>query len=307
MRSERVIIGTRGSTLALRQAKIVVSLLQEQEPNVEYRVEVVSTRGDRIQDRPISMLGDKGVFVRPLEQALLSGRVDIAVHSLKDVPSDVETTGLVLAAFPQRADPRDVLVSRFNTSFLDLPGGARLGTGSIRRRAQLQELRPDVQILSIRGNVDTRLRKLEQGEYDAVVLAAAGLSRLGLLARVSEYFSVDAVVPDAGQGILALQTRDTGGVRDLAASIDNLDVRAAAIAERAVLRALNADCHSPVGAYAATDGAALRLQGFAADDSGQSLHRVSEVGSVEAAEEIGVRAGLGLLRLLSGAGPYTEK
>lgn len=263
-----LVLGTRGSALALRQTELVAGLLRAANPEIQVRIDVLSTRGDRIQDRPISALGDKGVFVRPLQEALLAGAVDIAVHSLKDIPADVEVHGLTLAAFPLRADARDALVSPQYGSLDDLPDSARVGTGSLRRRALLRSLRPDLVVEPVRGNVDTRLRKLDAGEFDALVLAAAGLERLGLGGRIRQRFDPLSFVPDAGQGTIGVETRTEGPGLEAASGIDDRDLRRTALSERAVIRALGAGCQSPVGAYAVHDGVGVHLTAFAAETDG---------------------------------------
>lgn len=268
-------IGTRGSALALWQARFAAGALTALAPEIRPELVTFRTQGDVVQDRPISQFADKGAFVRTLENALLSREIDLAVHSLKDVPSDVEVPGLALVAFPQRADPRDALVSS-GPGLLELPAGARIGTSSIRRRVQILALRPDLTVLDIRGNVDTRLRKLDEGEYDAVVLAAAGLIRLGLADRITEYLAPDRFMPDAGQGILAVQGREGDPVSRLAAGINLPDVELQARVERAVVREMGATCHSPVGALLSLEPGCPRLAAMAASEDGASIWRVEE-------------------------------
>jgi hydroxymethylbilane synthase len=287
----RLVLGSRGSALALRQTEIVAEALRARQPDIEIRVRTVETEGDRVQDRPISQLGDKGVFVRAVEAALLAGTIDLAVHSLKDVPADISVPGLHLAAFIAREDPRDCLISREGLELAALPPDSRIGTSSLRRRMQLQALRPDLMAVPIRGNVDTRLRKLRGGEYDAIILAAAGLHRLGLADVVTEYLPVDRFTPDAGQGIIAVQARDRDSAGAPAAAIDEPASRAAATAERAVVRALNADCRSPVGAYAQIEGERMLLRGMAADEDGGRLRQSSVEGPLAAAEALGAELG----------------
>src|SRR5947209_5412887 len=288
---DRIVLGSRGSALALRQTEIVAASLRAHHPHLEIAMLTVETEGDRIQDRPISQFGDKGVFVRTVESALLEGRIDLAVHSLKDVPADVSVPGLALAAFSAREDPRDCLIAREGRSLQDLPAGARIGTSSLRRRVQLQALRPDLVLAPIRGNVDTRLRKLRDGEHDAIILAAAGLHRLGLHDVITEYLPVDRFTPDAGQGIIAVQARDRDTIGELAAAVDDSRSRVAAVAERAAVRALDADCRSPVGAYAEIEGERLVLHGMAADEDGERLRRAQVHGSVTEAEDLGSALG----------------
>lgn len=296
----RARLGTRGSALARRQTDLVVERLRAGYPDVEFTVEIVQTEGDRVRDRPISAIGDKGVFVRAIEHRLVYGAIDLAVHSLKDVPADSQTPGLVLAAFSPREDPRDVLVSRSGERLRELPSGARIGTSSLRRRVQLRALRADLAASDIRGNVDTRLRKVRVGEYDAVILAAAGLLRLGLGHLITEYLPVEDFVPDAGQGIMAVQARAGDPASLLARSIDDDVSRAAARAERAVVLALGAGCHSPVGAYAQVEGGQMILRGMAADEEGRRLHRAVESGPAADAETLGITVARRLQALLAG-------
>jgi hydroxymethylbilane synthase len=257
-----------------------------------------------VQDRPISQLGDKGVFVRALERALLAGEVDLAVHSLKDVPGDDTTAGLELVAFSTREDARDCLISGSGETLDRLPPGAHVGTSSLRRSVQLQEIRPDIVVAPIRGNVDSRLRKLREGKYDAVILAAAGLHRLGLEAAISEYLPVERFVPDAGQGIMAVQAR-AGDQRviALAGAVDNQRSRLAALGERAVVRALDASCRSPVGAFASLDGNTITIHAMAATEPASTarvrVERASARGPGADAEAVGRTLGERLARMLS--------
>lgn len=294
----RIKVGTRGSSLALRQADFMIRLLQDRFPAIAFSLEVVRTEGDRVQDRPISQIGDKGIFVRAIERALTAGSVDLAVHSLKDVPSDVEAPGLCLAAFSPREDPRDVLVSRSGQTVESLPPGARVGTSSVRRKVQLLNLRPDLVAADIRGNVDTRLRKLEAGDYDAILLAAAGLHRLGLAHRITQYLSVERFVPDAGQGILAVQAQVDAQAARLAQAIDDRASHLAALAERSVVQGLGAGCHSPIGAYAMVDAERIRIRAMAANEDGSIVRREQAEGSVEEAEALGRELGARLLEFV---------
>ncbi len=293
-----IALGTRGSKLAMRQTELIANLLREHFPGIDLRTVIVQTEGDRLQDRPLSQFGDKAVFVRAIEHELLNGTVDLAVHSLKDVPADVETPGLMLAAFSARADPRDVLVSRNGNRLADLPPGSRVGTSSLRRRVQLAAMRPDVVAADIRGNVDTRLRKVRDGDYDAIILAAAGLERLGLEQSITEYLTAEAFVPDAGQGIMVVQSRVRDEVAAMAASVDDLDSRHRAVAERAVVRALGAGCRSPVGAYATRDGSMLRIRAVAATADLRRLERIDDSGPFDDPAALGTRVGRLLLEAI---------
>jgi hydroxymethylbilane synthase len=292
-------IGTRGSRLARTQTEMVVQTIRRHVPDLEIATRVISTEGDRVQDIAVSRLGDKGVFVRNIESALLSGEIDLAVHSLKDVPSDQEAPGLKLAAFSAREDPRDAVVSRDGVKLLDLRPGAVVGTSSLRRRAQLRALRPDVHTRDIRGNVDTRLAKMHDGEYDALILAAAGLLRLGLDGMITELLPVELFTPDAGQGILAIQTRREDDLNWITDPIDDHDARLAAVAERACVQALGADCRSPVGVYATLQGGELSVQGMAAQEDGSQLHRDTVQGAPSEALELGHLLGSRLLGALT--------
>lgn len=304
-------VGTRGSALARTQTESITREIRSRFPDLEVSTHLITSEGDRVQDRSISELGDKGVFVRSLERCLLSGEIDLAVHSLKDVPSE-EVPGLELAAFSARADPRDVLISRDSKRLSELEPGAVVGTSSLRRRAQLLARRADLRAQDIRGNVDTRLRKLSDGQYDALILAAAGLVRLGLEAAITEYLSVEAFTPDAGQGILAVQTRNDGQWNEVTQALDDTAARLAAGAERACVRALGADCRSPVGAYAMVQGDVLSIIGVAARDDGSELHRDRVRGPAREALQLGRQLGVRLLSAISSEGigetrSYTER
>lgn len=268
----------------------MLDALRVRRPEQEFVVRVVTTLGDRVADVPLSRFASTGVFVREIDRLLLDGEIDLAVHSLKDVPPD-ETPGTLLAAFPERADPRDVIVSRCNAPLADLPPGARVGTSSTRRLAQLRRYRPDLTFAEdLRGNVDTRLRKLRQGDYDAIVLAAAGLIRLGRGDEITEYLSTSVCLPDAGQGTLVVQCRrDDAAVAGLVAQLDDPLVRAASLAERAVLRAFGGGCKVPVAAYARVEGETLVVEGLVGRTDGSRLARATVSGSVGDPEALGGR------------------
>ncbi|HET8945118.1 MAG TPA: hydroxymethylbilane synthase, partial [Dehalococcoidia bacterium] len=243
------IVGTRGSALALTQTGFVVDALRKAHPAAHFETRTIHTEGDR-SAASLSEIGGRGVFVIEIERALLAREIDIAVHSLKDLPAD-ETEGLAIAAVYEREDPRDVLVSRDGLALDRLPAGAVIGTGSPRRAAQVMAARPDLAIADIRGNVDTRLRKVADGEYDATVLAAAGLRRLGWLDRANQIFETDQMLPAVGQGALAVQTRADDAEAVAAVSVlDHTPTRAAVTAERAFERRLGGGCHAAIAAYA---------------------------------------------------------
>jgi hydroxymethylbilane synthase len=305
-RRKVVRMGTRGSALARRQTDLMREAIERAHPDVEIRVEVIETVGDRVRDQPISKLGDKGVFVRAIEARLLNGSIDLAVHSLKDVPSDVTVPGLSLAAFSPREDPREVVISAEGQTLAELPPGATVGTSSPRRRALLAAVRPDLVPQDIRGNVDTRLRKVREGNYAAIILAAAGLHRLGLAGEITEYLPLEDWLPDAGQGIMTVQGREGDEATTLAQAADCRDSRLAALAERAVARALGADCHSPIGALARIDGETLALKAVAARDDLGGLQLDELAGPLGEAERIGLQVGQRLASLLGKTGVYTE-
>lgn len=261
-RSSVVILGTRASKLALVQTGMVQAALAQAHPGLQVAVEHITTKGDVVQDRPLSAIGDKGLFVAEIEQALRAGRIDLAVHSAKDLPS-LLPADMLLAAFPRRADPRDALVSRAGAGLAALPRGAKIGTTSLRRACQLRALRPDLVVESLRGNVDTRLRKLDEGQYDAIVLAAAGLERLGLGERITEYLDPAVMLPAAAQGALGLEVRaDDRDSAALLAPLDDAATRATVLAERGMLARIGGGCQTPIGAYAQLSGDTLTLAGL---------------------------------------------
>jgi hydroxymethylbilane synthase len=284
-----LVIGSRGSQLALWQAKWIGARLAER--GQETRIEVIRTTGDKITDVPLAKVGTKGLFTKEIEEALLDGRIDLAVHSLKDLPTEVPA-GLSIAAIPQREDARDALVG---ARLSELPAGAKVGTSSLRRAAQLRVVRPDLIIESVRGNLDTRVRKLDEGQYRAIVLAAAGLTRLGWADRIAEILQPEVMCPAVGQGALAIETRTEGAAREICAALDHGATRAAVTAERAVLSSLGGGCQVPIGAYAEVSGGGLRLMGVVIAPDGTLMVRKSDSGAVADADEIGRRVGAALL------------
>ncbi len=286
----RLRIGSRGSQLALWQARRVAELLAGL--GVETEIEIIRTTGDRITDVPLARAGSKGLFTKEIEEALLEGRIDLAVHSLKDLPTELPA-GLVLAAVPERESPFDAMVGR---RLDELAAGARVGTSSLRRAAQLRRLRPDLQIEDIRGNLDTRLRKLDEGQYDAIVLASAGLKRLGWGGRIAELLEPGRMCPAVGQGALGIETRAAPDPAfEICARLDKPTVRAAVEAERALLAALGGGCQVPLGAYAELEGERLRLRAVVADPEGGAVFECVETGSAEQPAELGRRAAEALL------------
>ncbi|HEX9818963.1 MAG TPA: hydroxymethylbilane synthase [Methylomirabilota bacterium] len=277
-------LGTRASTLALAQARSVAAALAGA---TEVEVVPMRTEGDRLAEARLAVVGGKGLFVREIEEALLRGDIDVAVHSLKDLPAE-PPAGLVLAAFPGRDDARDVLVATSPATLQTLPHGARIGTSSPRRRALLLSMRADLAVEPIRGNVDTRLRKLATGGWDAVVLAAAGLRRLGLAPDHASPFDPDVFVPAVGQGIVAVEAR-AGDRATLAllARADDASTRACALAERAYLARLGASCNTPMAAHARLDGGRLRMSAVVASEDGRQVLRATATAPAADAERLG--------------------
>jgi hydroxymethylbilane synthase len=291
-------IGSRGSQLALWQANHISSLLRARGHEVE--IEIIHTTGDKITDVPLGMVGakgglGKGIFTKEIEEALAAGRVDLAVHSLKDLPTELPP-GFEIAAITERQDPRDAFCSRHYSSFHELPQRARVGTSSLRRQAQLKAVRPDLDIHPLRGNVDTRLRKLEQGEYDAIILASAGLKRLGKTELIKQIIPVEIMCPAAGQGALGIEIRvGDAATRAYLAFLNDPAARAATACERALLNSLGGGCQVPIGAFAEIRNGKLHLESIVADPDGSKLLRDSRDGSVEDAEKLGNAAGAALL------------
>lgn len=270
----QITVGTRQSALALTQTSWVCSQLESMRPDLKINVEKIVTKGDRILDVTLSKVGGKGLFVKEIEQALFDGVIDFAVHSMKDMPA-VIPDGLMIAAVPEREDPRDALITRDGRNFSELPKGARVGTSSLRRAAQLKFARPDLEIISLRGNIDTRLRKLEEEGLDAIVLAAAGLARMGWLDRVTQRLSVDICIPAVGQGALAIQCRaDDRELIDLLSEMEHPPTRLAVTAERKLLARLNGGCQVPIGGYAEeSQEGVLLLRGIVGNETGTTLLR----------------------------------
>ena len=287
----RLRIGSRGSQLALWQANHVSGLLRERGHKVE--IEVIKTTGDKITEVALAQVGTKGMFTKEIEEALAEGRVDLAVHSLKDLPTELASS-FTLAAVMKRQDPRDVFLSLRYDRFTDLPQGARVGTSSLRRQAQIKSVRPDLSIFPLRGNVDTRLRKLESGEFDAIILAAAGLNRLGRTERVCEILPAEVMCPAVGQGALGIEARadDAATLKELA-FLDDSATRRATAAERALLRTLGGGCQVPIGAYAEAVDGTLRLSAIVAQPDGSEVLREQQTG--DNPEELGARVGKALL------------
>jgi hydroxymethylbilane synthase len=270
-------IGSRGSQLALWQANHISALLRERGHEVE--IEIIKTTGDKITDVALAKVGTKGMFTKEIEEALAAGRVDLAVHSLKDLPTEVPPD-FEIAAITQRENPRDVLVSKKHASIKELPQRARLGTSSLRRQAQLKALRPDLEIHPLRGNVDTRLRKLEAGDYEAIILAAAGVNRLGLTALVKQIIPAEIMCPAAGQGALGIEIRNGDeGIRQHLSFLDDIAARQTTTAERALLNKLGGGCQVPIGAFAELREKQIHLEGVVAHPDGSLVLRESRDGN----------------------------
>jgi hydroxymethylbilane synthase len=295
-------IGSRGSQLALCQANLISALLRARGHEVE--IEIIHTTGDKITDVPLAQVGakgglGKGIFTKEIEEALAAGRVDLAVHSLKDLPTELPP-GFEIAAITERQDPRDAFCSRLYAKIEDLPRGARLGTSSLRRRAQLKAIRPDLDIHPLRGNVDTRLRKLEQGEYAAIILASAGLKRLGRTELIQQIIPAETMCPAAGQGALGIEIREgDSATRQHLAFLNDAAARATTTCERALLNRLGGGCQVPIGAFAEVRkddrSGKLHLEAIVADPDGLRLLRESRDGDLNHPEQLGNEVGQTLL------------
>lgn len=286
--AERVLrIGTRGSLLALKQSENVQKALEELWPHVRIELQIIKTMGDKILDVPLAKVGGKGLFVKEIEDALLNGSVDLAVHSMKDVPAELPA-GLAIGAIPQREDPRDVLVSHDGKNLFELPEGAKVGTSSLRRAAQLKRLRPDLQIENLRGNLDTRLRKVREGVYHAIVLAAAGLHRMDWQDAITAYLEPEQFLPAIGQGAIGIEIRnDDELLRRLLAPVHHSDSAVAVRAERSLLKQLEGGCQVPIGGYARVAGETVELTGLVCSLDGREVFRRSGRAPREKAESLG--------------------
>jgi len=288
MSNNRIVIATRQSPLALWQAEHVQRRLKEAHPGLEVELLKMTTQGDKILDTPLAKIGGKGLFVKELEQGLLDGRADIAVHSMKDVPVELPD-GLHLPVILDREDPRDAFVSNQYDSFEALPQGAKLGTSSLRRQCQLSALRPDLEVISLRGNVGTRLKKLDDGEYDAIILAAAGLMRLELTERITARIATDTCLPAIGQGAVGIECRsDDPRVNEIINVLNDESTHLRVTAERALNHRLEGGCQVPIGGHAEIDGNKLRLRALVGSPDGSEMVRGEVNGTLAEAEKIGV-------------------
>lgn len=290
-----LIIGTRQSLLALWQSNHIASLLRKQYPDCQVTLKKIVTKGDRILDVPLAQIGGKGLFTKEIETELLDGTVDLAVHSLKDMPT-VLPEGLCLTAITTRANVGDAFVSNKYASFSELPQGAVLGTSSLRRKAQLLAVRPDLKIVDLRGNVDTRLRKLDEGQMDAIILAAAGLERLGHADRIREIIPTTVCLPAVGQGALAIECRsDNKEVRDMLAFLNDLPTKQATDAERAFLGLIEGGCQVPIGVHAEVENDNVKIEAVIASLDGSKVLRNNITGPAANAADIGRKLGQQML------------
>lgn len=293
----RVVVGTRGSELALKQTGIVIQALEQQWPGYRFEVKRIKTTGDKIRDVALAKIGDKGLFTKELEIALLEEKIDLAVHSMKDLPT-LLPEGLVVGAVLAREYPEDALISLSGATLDSLPRGARVGTSSLRRQAQLRHYRPDLRISPVRGNVNTRLNRLKKGDFDAVVLARAGLARLGLQDCVTQLLPYEVCLPAVGQGAIGIEIR--AGDREISrvlSVINDEKSRAEITAERAFMRRLEGGCQVPIGALARAADTELTLAGVVADVDGERLFRAEETGPIAEAEAVGIRLAEKLLAM----------
>ncbi|MBU2560100.1 hydroxymethylbilane synthase [archaeon] len=287
-------IGTRGSKLALTQTEIISRMIKEKFPELSFETKIIKTTGDKILDAPLAKIGGKGLFVKEIDEAVARGDVDFAVHSMKDVPTDL-VDGIEIAASPKREPVNDVLIAREARSMDELPEGAVLGTSSLRRRAQALSTRPDLEVKDLRGNVETRIRKLNEGQYDAIIMAKAGLKRLGLLEHVTEDLPLDVFVPSVGQGAIAVVARKDSQVNEYLSAINHEETLTGVKAERAFLKRLGGGCQVPIGAYTKV-GDTLSLKGVVISPDGKKKIEVTKEGAPEDAEKIGTDAAETLLK-----------
>ena len=305
MKAHNIVIGSRGSQLALWQANWVKSELERLHSNADIDIRIIATSGDKIQDVPLSKIGGKGLFVKEIEEALLANEIDLAVHSMKDVPMELPTE-LGISVITKRENPLDALISKNGEKLADLPQGATIGTSSLRRSSQLLKYRDDFKIHPLRGNVDTRLRKVEEGKYDAILLASAGLNRLGWANRITEEISHDILLPAMGQGALGIETRlDDTMIYDFISTLNHEQTHYAVSAERSLVGRLDGGCQVPIGAYARVEKGLIKLKGLVASLDGETIYKLENVGPVDDAINIGQELGAQLLKM--GANEILEK
>jgi len=305
MKSHKIIIGSRGSQLALWQANWVKSQLENLHGNADISIRVITTSGDKIKDVPLSKIGGKGLFVKEIEEALLAKEIDLAVHSMKDVPIEIPSQ-LEISIITKRENPLDALISKNGIKLADLPQGATIGTSSLRRSSQLLNYRNDFKIHPLRGNVDTRLKKVEEGKYDAILLASAGLNRLGWSNRITEEISHEIIIPAMGQGALGIETRlGDSKTYNFISSLNHEQTNYEVSAERALVGKLDGGCQVPIGAYAKTEDNLITLKGLVSSLDGKIIHKSEIVGPIDDAINIGQDLGEELLKM--GANEILEK
>lgn len=297
MKKRKIIIGSRGSQLALVQSEWVLGELQKRFSDYQFELIKIKTQGDKILDVPLAKIGDKGLFTKELESALLSKEIDLAVHSMKDVPTRLPE-GLILSTTTERENPQDAFVSNKFNSIEELPQGAVVGTSSLRRIAQIKAKRPDLVIKDLRGNLNTRMARLDDGEFDAIILAAAGLTRLGWKDRIRSVIPTSFSLPAVGQGALAIEVRqEDEELRQMLTILHHVETHGAVLAERALLRELEGGCQVPIGALGRVDGSLLKLEGLVADLEGKEIFRDQLEGPVEEAESLGLQMAHRLKRM----------
>ena len=305
MKSHKIIIGSRGSQLALWQANWVKSQLENLHGNADISIRVITTSGDKIKDVPLSKIGGKGLFVKEIEEALLAKEIDLAVHSMKDVPIEIPSQ-LEISIITKRENPLDALISKNGKKLADLPQGATIGTSSLRRSSQLLNYRNDFKVHPLRGNVDTRLKKVEEGKYDAILLASAGLNRLGWSNRITEEISHEIIIPAMGQGALGIETRlGDSKTYNFISSLNHEQTNYEVSAERALVGKLDGGCQVPIGAYAKTEDNLITLKGLVSSLDGKIIHKSEIVGPIDDAINIGQDLGEELLKM--GANEILEK
>lgn len=293
--NKKIVLGTRGSKLAIWQAEWIKKKLENAHKGITVELNKIKTTGDKILDVPLAQVGGKGLFVKEIEEAMLRGEIDIAVHSMKDVPTEFPE-GLHLAVICEREDPRDALISSEFSSLTDLPRGARVGTSSLRRSCQLLSIRPDLNILSLRGNLDTRLRKLEEGQFDAIILAAAGVKRLGWQDRITEYLSTDISLPAIGQGAIGIECRrDDTEIHRIIETLNHNKSNICVSSERACLKKLEGGCQVPIAAHAELNGEKLIIRGLVGSLDGKTIIKSTIEGKSTDADSIGTTLAEALL------------
>jgi hydroxymethylbilane synthase len=300
-----ITIGTRGSALALWQAEWVKSTIIRHHPSLSVSLEIIKTKGDKILDVPLAKVGGKGLFVKEIEEAMLNGKIDIAVHSMKDMPAEIPD-GLCIAAVPERETPNDVLISRHNLPLSELPHGARIGTSSLRRSSQLLNIRPDIAIEPLRGNLGTRIEKLKTQGLDAIVLAAAGVKRLNMENKISEYIDTQTLLPAVGQGALCIETRENDPDTDkIISNLDHLVTHLVITGERAFLKRLEGGCQVPMAAYGTIKNSELTITGLVAEIDGSKVIKQVITGPATDAKKIGTELAERLIDM--GAGDILDK